>query len=207
VVEGLITVSALGLAGLGFFLALGVKGFGGVLSDRPRPSSRVGFMDTELFPDEVWNDLYRVIGELVTNWGLFEVNLVALIAQLWHDYNGKSHTQELPVSFKRRLALIKLCFNRHPDLAPYAERARELRSKAKEMGFIRNYIAHGGLSLYNTETKAFTFVRLDNEDGDQMHVESKFVTDLQKLQAATVTIQALFDICHGLNVALIDRNS
>ncbi len=189
---------ALGRLGLSF--ALGVKGLGGVLSIRLRTSSSLGVksLDTDDFPQQALMDLYAVTGELVIQWGMFEGALNAMIALIYHDFGGKNYSSTLPWSFEQRLKLHAKCFNKEPDLAPYAEEAREIRSLARQMTFVRDFIAHGFLSLYNTQTGVYTFVRLDRDDAKTMHKESKFQATATELMAKTAEIQRLIDLSHAL---------
>jgi hypothetical protein len=184
--------------GLSFIFALGVKGLGGVFSIRRRTSSRMRSLDTDDFPQQVLLDLYAVTGELVIQWGMFEGALNAMIALIYHDFDGKKYQATIPQPFEQRLKLHAACFNKVPVLAPYALEARAIRSLARETSVVRDFIAHGFLSFYNTETGAYNFVRLDRDGAKTMHKEIPFKATAAELMAKTEDIERLIDLSHTL---------
>lgn len=148
-------------------------------------------------------DLYSVAGELAIQWGLFEASMVSTISMVYQDLDGKTVEKQLPVSFKKRMEFLKRCFNQIPKLAPYSAEARAIRSKAKELVFIRNFIIHGYLSDHDPQTLIYTFGRLDTED-DQTHIENTLQTRLTDLMGASSEIYVLFDKSHALNERLME---
>lgn len=200
----LLLFSVLSLIGLGFFFALGVKGLGGVFSNFRKTSSSEGPLDTEDFPTQALLDLYAVTGELVIHWGQLEASMQATIAMVYHDFGGKEVEPKLPVPFLRRMKFLKECFNKRPELAQFAEDARAIRGKAKELSFVREYLSHGYLSLFDPETGIYTFRRLDPDEDDSIHVESIFKATVQELLDKTAQIGSLCDLSHKLNRRLAD---
>jgi hypothetical protein len=152
-------------------------------------------------------DLYAVAGELVIQWGMVEASLNTLISLIYKDYGGNElggEKQTIPVPFTRRIKYLKRCFKEIPALMPFAEEARTIRSQAKTLSFVRDYIAHGFLSTWNTETGVYTFGRLDTDEGDTIHVHTTYKATATELLAKTGQIMELFDLSHALVQKLLN---
>jgi hypothetical protein len=181
---------------------LSVKGSGGVLSVRRKTSSRVNSLTNEIdLPDQALTDLYAVAGELVINWGMVEASLNTLINTLYKEYGGdvlEGKEQTIPVPFGRRIKYIKACFKGKGPLALYVEEARTVRSRAKQLSFVRDYIAHGYLHDYDRKTGVYTFGRLDTDEEDTVHVHTTFAATAVELMDYSGQMMKLFDLSHAL---------
>ncbi len=82
------------------------------------------------------------------------------------------------------------------------EDARAIRSDAKELVIIRDFLAHGHLYGYDSKTGVYRFNKLDNDKEHLMHVQDTLDTTLKGLIGATVKIQGLFDRNHRINLGL-----
>jgi hypothetical protein len=161
-----------------------VKGVGGVFSIRDSTSSRVGSLDTVEFPGEAVENLRRVVGDFVINWGLFEARISMILNLVYHDHGGnivKGERQGIPVSFERRLKYLKQAFKEKPALRPFMDEEREIRSKARQVADVRDFIVHGHLMEYDSANGAYTFGRLDVVDKATGHAHNLFKTDVGQL--------------------------
>ena len=170
--------------GLGFFFAVGVKGLGGVFSIFRKTSSRVGSLDTVEFPVEAMEKLRNVVGDFVINWGLFEARISMILNLVYHDHGGnivKGEKQGIPVPLERRLKYLKQAFKEKPALRPFVEEEREIRSKARQVADVRDFIVHGHLMEYDPAKGVYTFGRLDVVDNATGHAHNLFKTDVGQL--------------------------
>jgi hypothetical protein len=157
-------------------------------------------------PAQALADLYAVTGLLVVNWGLVEASLTTLINTLYKNYGGDvlgGKSQTLPVSFKRRMKYIKACFKEKEALAPYAEEAKTVRSRARELSFVRDYIAHGHLHHYDHRTGIYTFGRLDSDGNETGHIHTVFEANAQQLIGFSHQLMDLFARSHALAAKLV----
>jgi hypothetical protein len=88
------------------------------------------------------------------------------------------------------LDFLKRCFKEIAGLRPYSETEREIRSKARELANIRDYIVLGHLTGYDQATGVYGFGRLDND--------KSFRATTQELMLYARAIGSLADLSHRL---------
>jgi len=157
-------------------------------------------------PAQALADLYAVTGLLVVNWGLVEASLNTLVNTLHKDHGGDvlgGKGQTIPVSFKRRMKYMKACFKEKETLAPYAEEAKTVRSRARELSFVRDYIARGHLHHYDQRTGIYTFGRLDSDGNDTVHIHTVFEANTQQLVGFSHQMMDLFARSQALAAKLV----
>ena len=143
-------------------------------------------------------DLYTVTGELVIQWGLFEASLNTIIAAVYHDFGGKTvngEVEPIPVPFSRRMTFLMSCFNKLPVLAALSTDARDLRSKARGLSVVRDYIAHGHLMGFDPTTGVYTFGRLDTVPDKSVHLHTVYTATLIHLMEHGRQIGGGYLIC------------
>jgi hypothetical protein len=112
---------------------------------------------------------FETVGHMAVQWGMMEFALDALIAVLFHDFDGKSIAKELPRRFvdKTRFVTSMLAV---PDGAVKLH-SRELDSivgKLGNMSQFRHDVIHGFLSRYEPHKALYVFVTMDRTN-DKLH--------------------------------------
>jgi|tagenome__1003787_1003787.scaffolds.fasta_scaffold19890819_1 hypothetical protein len=107
---------------------------------------------------EAAEKLWIVIGRAACAWARLEQHIDFVLFHL----NQKKHSERLwdsehPISFTKKIKLLKLWFNRHPPLAEYQKTIRELSSHLKELGKARNIFLHSILDDFDPESERVTF--------------------------------------------------
>lgn len=122
-------------------------------------------------------NLFAAIGLIALNWGRLEQHVDTLLIQV----NATEHSEELydpdhPVSFGRKIKLLKTWFNQHPALVNFTADVRDLTSKLKVISAERNLYLHSILERWDEEAKQAHFKCLQYEGNDDFAIKTFTVT-------------------------------
>ena len=102
--------------------------------------------------------VFTAIGRATMAWARLETHLDAIILHI----NQKTHSEELysehhPVSFDKKISLVKKWFNRHRALLPHKDTMRELTSTFKILSKeARNPLLHSIFASYDPLKRELT---------------------------------------------------
>lgn len=100
---------------------------------------------------EFINNLSKILGYLVINWGLFEFGLASVISTIYHRMGGKKIEPEIPIKLSRSAKLIRKCAKKIPALAPYLDEINWIAKEALRIAPKRNDLLHGYIASYERE--------------------------------------------------------
>lgn len=133
--------------------------------------------------------LFEAIGFSSASWSRLEAQIDALIVHINNpNHSHKLYAPDHPVSFGKKVALLKRWFNQHPPLAPHKTKMREITSRLKILGRERNVFIHGIFESWNADTKT-AGVHTFKYEGDDHFTSSK----------STVTIDGFVDFSVAVN--------
>jgi hypothetical protein len=126
-------------------------------------------------PTEAHQPLFFALGLLAANWARFEQHIDAILIHI----NKKRHSPEVkalydpdhPVSFSRKLQLLKKYFNQHPALSPLKASMRELSPRFKKLSKLRNKFLHAIVEDYDAEKHVIDFNTVQFKGNDTFHAE------------------------------------
>ncbi|WP_163269661.1 hypothetical protein [Chelativorans alearense] len=117
----------------------------------------------------------EALGRVAAGWSRLEHHLDALIIQVNKPQYSERLFEQHPVSFSKKLALLKKWFNNYPPLEKWQEDIRYLASRLKILSkedaqkfLSRNVLLHAIPASYNAETETLTLHHLKFV-GDQIH--------------------------------------
>ena len=103
---------------------------------------------------------FAVYGRAAAAWARLEHHLDAVIIHINKEaFSARLYEKEHPISFERKIDLLKKWFNQHPPLASFTGDMRILTSRLKVVAKLdRNVLLHSILSSYDA---AVVHSRLD----------------------------------------------
>ena len=149
--------------------------------------------------------LYPAVGEFIVNWSIFNSQIVKIVAAIYHAAGGKHHAdKKMPFEFGRRARFLRKCIKQIDALAPFAEDIEKILTEAKELQVLRDAIIHGAVSTYDSETERYSFVKLDIDQSDDMHVANSINTGLADIRGAVVDTQSAMTLAILLSKRIFD---
>ena len=115
------------------------------------------------FPDELIPPLATAIGGVVLSWGMAESGLNATLVMCFSKLGGRHHSDEIPVSLKRKLKFLRLCLRTIAALEPYRTDGLALFAITGQLAKSRNDLIHGFISDFDPKTGLFTFTNTGSE--------------------------------------------
>lgn len=88
-------------------------------------------------------DMLMALGAGTLHWSLLESALDALVAMVFHRFDGRKIEAELPRMMGRKLKFLKRGFHRSPKLAHLAETAANYFDQVEALSERRNLLIHG----------------------------------------------------------------
>ena len=121
--------------------------------------------------------LFYALGLIASNWARLEQHLNILIMHV----NAEEHSVELfdpnhPVSFRRKIKVLKTWFNHYPALINFTEDVRGLTSDLKGLGDSRNLYLHSILETWDQKTETAHFKGIKYEGGDNFTIKTFSIT-------------------------------
>jgi hypothetical protein len=135
--------------------------------------------------------LFQPIGELIINWSLLDSQIVKMVAVLYHTETGRSLQSEIPREFSRRVRFLRKCASKMPELSGFSNDIRRMLTTAKEMVVVRDAFVHGAVSNYDEIDQRYSFVKLDIDKHEDIHVANTVRMTLDDIQAHVVVSQDL----------------
>jgi hypothetical protein len=119
---------------------------------------------------EAHEKLFAAIGYAAMSWARFETHLDAILIQV----NAAEHSKDIyrpdhPITFDRKVQLLKRWFNQHPGLAHLKDSMRALTSRAKELSKTRNQFLHCILEDWDASKQHARFNGLKWMGNDEWH--------------------------------------
>jgi hypothetical protein len=135
--------------------------------------------------------LFRPIGELIINWSLLDSQIVKMVAILYHTETGRSLAPDIPREFSRRVRFLRKCVSKSPELSNFVNDMRRMLATAKEMVVVRDAFVHGAVSHYDETDQRYSFVKLDIDKTEDIHVANIIRMTLDDIEAHVVVSQDL----------------
>jgi hypothetical protein len=134
-------------------------------------------------------ELFAAIGFAATTWARFEAHLDAILIHV----NSEAHSKDIynpdhPVTFDRKIKLLKRWFNQHPSLAHHTENMRRLTSTGKELSLMRIQILHSILEDWDSQAQKAVFK------------ECKWAGNEWRITSLSWTIKGLRDFGDNMNI-------
>lgn len=151
------------------------------------------------------NALYTAIGYLVTIWALMEQGLDATVAQLFHNYGGKSPKKRLPIGLKNKIAFVNSCFAASPALVARADEVRQLMNDVTVLRRKRDDLVHAAMTKLTHDNGVFNFRRLDARK-DMHHIVNVSI-DMKQFPALATSFVELSKKVHALADSLFSETA
>lgn len=117
--------------------------------------------------------LFRALGFASAQWSRLEQHIDAVLIHV----NNRGHSETIfdpdhPVSFQKKIKLLKRWSNQHPALAPLKEDIRALISKMKELSAHRNNLIHGVVESWDAAKQTCVFRTLKYTGDDEFSIST-----------------------------------
>jgi hypothetical protein len=89
------------------------------------------------------NTIAASIGKIILLWGAIESCLSAITTCLLVPTNNPPHNDGVPVSFSKKITLLKRCYRDNPKMSPIKDDARKLLIELNPMHETRVIVSHG----------------------------------------------------------------
>lgn len=154
-----------------------------------------GAIDDPATPEAV----FAAIGKAAMAWSRLEVHLDIILFQV----NKIAHSSELyrehPISFERKIKLLKSWFNKHPALSSHKSHMRTLTVPLREINKEgRNPLLHSVFGAYDPKTETLTFQNMRPLMGDTFQLK-QFTRDLKWLSIFTKTVNQANEIASWIS--------
>lgn len=121
--------------------------------------------------------LFEAIGFSSASWSRLETQIDVLIVHINSPIHSKKlYAADHPVSFTKKVDLLKRWFNQHPPLAPYRDKMREIRSELRILGSERNTFIHAIFEAWNAETQTALVHTFKYEGNDRFTATKREIT-------------------------------
>lgn len=146
--------------------------------------------------------MFYAFGLAIMAWARLEIQIEALLIQI----NKKSISAELfdpkhPISFSRKLRLLKKWFGRHKLLAEHSKIMDSFITRMRKLSALRNDYFHALLSVYDAKENTVTLRTLHYVGKDEFHIARREFGPQQLVSfaaAATRINNALWEITRQL---------
>lgn len=134
---------------------------------------------------------FLALGHAASAWARLEQLIDAILIHINNiQFSKKLFDPEHPVSFRKKIKLLKRWFNKHPALAEHTDDIRTITSRLKELAEHRNTYLHSIFEAYDPVTKTLALHSLKFLGDDTFHAKSEKVT-LEAIETfADLTIKA-----------------
>lgn len=139
------------------------------------------FIGGPLESPENASDLFCALGYASAQWTRLEQHIDAVLIHV----NNREHSASIfapdhPVSFQKKIGLLKRWFNQHPALANLTTDIRELTSRLKFLSQHRNNLIHGVVESWDpaTKTAVFRTLKFNSEDEFSLSIHNYTVTGI-----------------------------
>ena len=114
---------------------------------------------------------FAAFGFAAMAWARVETHLDALLIHLnKRRFSQEAFDPDHPVSFSRKLKLLKAWFGRHPALSPYKPAIDTLVTQLKALSKARNDFLHALFSAYDVEKSEITLRALYYAGKEEFHI-------------------------------------
>jgi hypothetical protein len=114
--------------------------------------------------------LFFALGLLCSSWARIEQQVETILIQInksHHPSGAKTlYDPNHPVSFSKKIQLLKKYFNQHPTLAPFKEGMREITTRLLSLSQIRNSYLHAIVEDYDESEQAVTLNSIKFQGSD-----------------------------------------
>lgn len=132
--------------------------------------------------------LFEALGYACAQWARMEQHIDSLLMHINNDAHSDTiFDPEHPVSFLKKIDLLKKWFNKHPALASLQEDVRLLTSKLKGLSQHRNNLIHGTLERWDSDRTTAEFCTIKTERGGTFKISSHEYTIQGILHIASLT--------------------
>jgi hypothetical protein len=161
-------------------------------------------MDTESPPVSALQleALFCPVGELIINWSLLDSQIVKIVAIIYHAAEGKQQEAQMPFEFKRRVKFLRRCVSRIPALSVFVNDINKLITTATELTIVRDAIIHGAISAYDEKDRSYSFVKLDIDRADNLHIANTVKMTLADIETSVVESQTTMKAAIALSQRL-----
>ena len=111
------------------------------------------------------------VGQIIVPFAILEASINASIETLYKHLGGNALEKELPRGFGRRIAYLEKCSLKLPILAGVKDELQKILALAEAESTIRNNIAHGYVSNFDSKNGILTFKQLEAYTNRQSHTE------------------------------------
>lgn len=118
-------------------------------------------------------DLFGLLGFASAQWARLEQHIDAVLIHVNHrEHSDTIFDPDHPISFTKKIRLLKRWFNKHPALTHLTEDIRLLTSKLKLLSHHRNNLIHGVLEKWEPSTKTSVFRTLKASGEDEFSIST-----------------------------------
>jgi hypothetical protein len=133
--------------------------------------------------------LFLELGKAATAWSRLEQQIEAILLHI----NKQDFSEELykdhPISFTKKLSIIKTWFNKHQALSSFKDPILEIIKKLWDLANERNLYLHSILENFDNMSKIAVFHRILPEGNDQFKLTRSEVP-IEQISAFTDVVKA-----------------
>jgi len=176
--------------------------------DMPKDSPlELPFYSCAVDRTDIPESVYAAIGETAMAWARLEQHLDAVLFQVNKPQHSATLYKEHPVSFTRKLDLLKAWFNKHPALAAHKEHMKLLRTSLKQISKeFRNPLLHSIFANYDPASKTITFKGMQSVGADQFRMSTSTL-ELDRLKRAPLTLNQANEILSWISQDLFSEDA
>ena len=116
-------------------------------------------------------EAFSVIGHAAASWARLELLIDIILIHVNNaEFSSTIYEEVHPVSFSKKVRLLKRWFNQHPALTNHKEDIRELTSRLKVLSNDRGLYIHSQVEAYDTTTKTVTLRNLQYLGNDEFSI-------------------------------------
>jgi len=150
------------------------------------------------------NALFLELGKAATAWARLEQQIEAILLHVNKQDFSEELFEDHPVSFTKKLRILKQWFKKHKALASFKEPALEIMSKLWDLADERNLYLHSILEDFDPASKMATFHRILPK-GEDKFTFTKSEVPIEQISAFTDIIRAtnryLWSLSEGIFTA------
>jgi hypothetical protein len=115
----------------------------------------------EKLTGEIFDRLFKAVGEVIVQWGLLDVAVNQLAFAIFRHMGTTPKAQGWPLGLGYRLEKLKSFLRRHPDFQPLKDDARQLVRNIEKHLDLRDMLSHGAAVRYDRAKDGIWFKRID----------------------------------------------
>ena len=127
---------------------------------------------------------FAVYGRAAAAWARLEHHIDAVLIHINKEiFSQRLYEKNHPVSFERKIDLLKRWFNQHPPLAPFTDEMRTLTSKLKVVAKEdRNVLLHCIFKSYDKDTETLVIQNVQPQPDGNIRIReiSVLLSDLNR---------------------------